>query len=411
MPAVRLRLLAATLLAGALVASIAVGGLPGIGTSAAATAADSCTAVPADTSASASPSASPGSLCVSVTGAQSSVSAGEVTDWTVEIWAQGPVPSTVVALTVDQGGLAASFTGCPSGDGTAVCYTGNLGIGSAPTMYQMQAQIPIPSSANISSVTLTATASAATNPAMSANPQAGETMTVTTPAPSANPTPASSATSGAASPSATPASSASSASTSPGTSSSSTTPGRSSSSATASPVGRRSTGAPSTGLPIVPPGLVPSLGPMPVDPNSPAPELLVPTGTIADMLPLIAPSPSSTPQFSPASAVQALPVTTTDSADSRASTIGMSVGAAQDIGLIFLFIALLLAGTRIARRQPAAVAKANGGQPTHGGKPSQGKRSGPGIAGWSRFVTRRHWHRPHFHRPRRTRQASGDGSM
>jgi hypothetical protein len=149
---------------------------------------------------------------------------------------------------------------------------------------------------------------------------------------------------------------------------------------------------------------------MPVYSNSPAPELLVPTGTIADMLPLIAPSPSSTPQFSPASAVQALPVTTTGSADSRASTIGMSVGAAQDIGLIFLFIALLLAGTRIARRQPAA-AKANGGQPAQGGKPSQGTRSGPSIAGWSRFVTRRHWHRPKFHRPRRTRQASGDGSM
>jgi hypothetical protein len=394
----RPRFLAATLLAGALVAWIAMGGLPGgIGglqfASAATAATYSCEAVPAaaspSTAASAnpSPSSSPGSLCISVQDVQSSVGTGDTAYWAVQVWAQGAAPSASVWLNVDDGLTASFSSSCPGGNGAASCNVGDLGIGSAPSMYQMQAQVPIPSSANLNSLTLTATAYAATTPAMSADPQAAQTMTVIAPAPSVSPTPAASATSSSASPSATPASSASSA----GTSSSSTAPAQSSTSAGSS------TGAPGTALPVLPPGVAPSLGAMPTASVGPASELLVPSGTVANMLPLIAPSPSGAPGSSPAADAQALPVTTSDSANSDGLVLGMSASAAQDIGLVFLVLALLFAGTRIARKQPAAVAKADGNQP------AQGKRSGPGTARWSRFVIPRD-----FHLPRRTRRNGGD---
>ncbi len=394
----RPRLLIATLLAGALVAWIAVGGLPGgIGrvhfpSAAAAAAAYSCTAVPvaaspsASASATPSPSSSPASLCVSVQDEQSSVGTGDSAYWAVQVWAQGgAVPGASVWLNVDQGLTASFSSACPSGNGGASCNVGNLGVGGAPSTYQMEAQVPIPSSANITSLTLTATAYAATTPAMSADPQAAQTLTVIPPpAPSASPTPTSSATSGSASPSATPASSASSASTSPATSSSSATPGQSSTSATAG----RSTGAPGTGLPVVPPGLAPSLGPMPTGtgPVGPAPELLVPSGTIANMLPVIAPSPSGTiPGSSPAAEVQSLPVTTSESSD---SLLGMPLSTAQDLGLIFLFAAIFLAGTRFARRQPATSAKAGANPPSR---------------------ARRDWHRSLPRRLRRTPRTTEGG--
>lgn len=388
----RPRFLTVTLLAGALIVWIAVGAVPGGFlraqlASAATAAASSCVAVPAAASPSASASAtspassSPGSLCVSVQDEQSSAGPGDSAYWAVQVWAQGAVPSASVWLNVD-GGLTASFSrSCPSGNGGGGCNVGDLGIGSAPTMYQMEAQVPIPSSANLSSLTLTATAYAATTPAMSADPQAAQTMTVIATAPSASPTVAASATASSASPSATPASSASSA----GTSSSSTAPAQSGSSArSAGP----STGAPGTALPVLPPGVAPSLGAMPTASVGPASELLVPSGTVANMLPLIAPSSSGLPGSSPAADTQTLPVTTNDSANSDGLVLGMSTTAAQDIGLVCLALALLLAGTRIARKQPAAVAKADGSQP------APGKRSGPGTARWSRFVISRDFHRP-----------------
>lgn len=397
----RPRFLTVTLLAGALIVWITVGAVPGGFlraqiASAATAATSSCVAVPAAASPSASasatpsPSSSPGTLCVSVQDEQSSVGTGDSAYWAVQVWALGAVPSASVWLNVD-GGLTATFSGsCPSGNGGASCNVGDLGIGSAPTMYQMEAQVPIPSSANLSSLTLTATAYAATDPAMSADPQAAQTTTVIAPAPSASPTAAASDSSSPASPSTTPASSASST----GTSSSSTAPAQSGSSA------GPSTGAPGTALPVLPPGVAPSLGAMPTASVGPASELLVPSGTVANMLPLIAPSPSGFPGSSPAADTQTLPVTTADSANSDGLVLGMSTTAAQDIGLVCLALALLLAGTRIARKQPAAVAKADGNQP------AQGKRSGPGTARWSRFVIPRD-----FHRPRRTRQNISDADV
>src|SRR5262249_21402558 len=149
----------------------------------------------ADASATPSPSSSPGSLCISVQDEQSSVGTGDSAYWAVQVWAEGAVPSASVWLNVDQGLTATFSSSCPSGNGAASCNVGDLGIGSAPTKYQMEAQVPIPSSANLSSLTLTATAYAATTPAMSADPQAAQTTTVIAPAPSASPTPADSATS------------------------------------------------------------------------------------------------------------------------------------------------------------------------------------------------------------------------
>ena len=96
----------------------------------------------------------------------------------------------------------------------------------------------------------------------------------------------------------------------------------------------------------MPLGPVPTLGPMPSGTVGPAPELLIPGGTIDGMLPVIAASPSGALGSSPAAEVRALPVTTNDSAETG-SALGMSVSTAQTIGLIFLFLALVLAGTRV----------------------------------------------------------------
>ncbi len=390
----RPRLFAATLLAGALVAWIAVGGLPGgfghfgFTTAAADTAASSCEALPAppsptdSASATPSPSATPGSLCVSVQDEQSSANAGDSAYWTVQVWAQGgPVPGASVWLNVDQGLTVSFASACPSGNGTASCTVGDLGVGSGPTSYQMEAQVPIPSAASIGSLTLTATAYAATTPAMSADPQAAQAMTVISATPSASPS--STASAGSPSPSATSASS-----TSPsGSSSSGTPPAQSSTSASSA---GQPTGTASTELPILPPGLAPSLGPMPTGSVGPAPQLLVPSGTIGDMLPVIAPSPSlpGTPASSPAAEVQALPVTASDSSN---TILGMPVSTVQDLGLVFLFVAIFLAGTRFARRQPAAAAapaKASGNKPRR---------------------ARRDWHRSLLRRPRRSPPGTGDG--
>jgi len=338
---VRPQRLAAALLIGALGACIAAGTLPGgaVRLHLAADTTSTCQPLPAaaSTAATPSPSPSPANLCVSVQATQSSVTTGSSVTFNIVVWSQGPAPGVTVVLTVGPAGLTTGFTNCPdtTGNGTPSCKIGDLDIGTAPLMDQLQATVPVPAAAtDVSTLIFIATAKAATTPAMSLDPEAWQSVAVSTPKPS----PSASASASAS------ASSSKSASASASPSSTAT----SAQSRTSASPGASPAATPITTLPPV------SLAPMPA--VGPTTNLLVPSGSIA--LPAITPGADVTQGSSPAANVQALPVTGTGSPDPNRFTlsIGMPAGTARAIALaalILFFVAIVLIARMLTRNRRA----------------------------------------------------------
>ena len=366
------RITAACLICGGLFALL--GSAAGFTSTAALAAAGSqCEPVPAATP-SASPSAtapasSQGELCVSVQASGTSVKAGQVASYAVQVSAQnGQASGVSVTLAVAPSGQTATFTSrCPSGNGAAACTLGSLGGTVAPSSFQMQAQVRVASGTSAgTSVTLTATADAATSPALAALPVAA----ATTPVVDSSPSPSKS-------PSSTPATS-----TPPAQAATATPP------ALASP---------------------PTLGAIPPTPAASSP--LISPVSVASAFPEITPPPVSPVAVIAASSPAA--DTGTPVAGNFTVQIGMSAATAQLLGFVLLGFVLLLAATKLVndqltarrnhRKEPGAKAKkdSEAGQarlgfrrPARLGRPGhrrarsrQGSQSGagkPGAAGLPR---------------------------
>lgn len=300
------RVLAACLIGAASAAWGLIGGLPGIALAAASSQCEPLATATAGSSA--SPSASQAELCVSVQASQSSVKRGQAASFTVQVSAQnGSASGVAVTLAASPQGQAATFTGrCPGGNGSATCAVGSLGTSVAPAAYQLQAQIPVASSAtSVTSVTLTATADAATSPAMAAMPSASQSVTVT-------------------------AAASASASPSPTKRASSTAPA-------SSPVAQVS--------PVSSPGLATVLPPITLPtPASVTTSLFTPANVASD-LPEVVPVPTP----APVTGTPGSPVADTSAPQAGSFTLAlnMSAATAQVFGLIIVALALTLAATKL----------------------------------------------------------------
>jgi len=288
------RVLAACLIGVGCVSWSLAGGLPGI---ALAAAGSQCEVLPAGSSA--SPSASQAELCVTVQAAQSGIKRGQAASFTVQVSAQNGSPSGVsVTLAASPQGQAATFTDrCPGGNGSATCAVGSLGTSVAPAAYQLQAQIPVASSAtSVTSVTLTATADAATSPAMAAMPSASQSVSV-----------AAASASASASPKKTPTST--------------------------SPVAQVS--------PVSTPALATVLPPVTVPTPAGVTTSLFTPASVASDLPEVIPVPTPTP----VTGTPGSPVADTGSPQAGSFTLAlnMSAATAQVFGLIIVALALTLA--------------------------------------------------------------------
>jgi len=343
------RVLAACLIGAGSAAWGLAGGLPGIALAAAAASSQCEPLTVAPAASSASPSASPtapqAELCVSVQASQSGVKRGQAASFTVQVSAQnGSASGVSVTLAASPSGQTATFTDrCPGGNGSATCAVGSLGTSVAPVAYQLQAQIPVASSASsVTSVTLTATADAATSPAMTVMPTASQSVSVA----------ASASASASASPKKTPTSPAS------------------------TPVAQVS--------PVSAPGLATVLPPVTFPtPASVTTSLFTPANVASD-LPEIAPVPTPTPVIgTPGS-----PIADTSSPQAGTFTLAlnMSAATAQVFGLIIVALALTLAATKLVadfftprRNGDARAAK----------KPANGKSGhGGGIGARHKFFRR-----------------------
>jgi hypothetical protein len=279
----------------------------------------------------ASPSASPSTassgtpeLCVGVQTAQDSTGRGKTATWTITVQAEnGPATSVIVTLGADPVQLTPAFTtSCPSGSGNFVCTIGDMGTATTPASYQLQAQVTIP--ADTTDTALTVTASAATSPAMTANPSAGQTITITG---------AQTSTKASSSPARTPQ---------------------------ARPVTVKPVPTPAT-HPAIEPTSQPAILPV-TRLSTPPTTITLPTaepgittvapGDVASALPQISPVvATSTPVSSPAANVQAVGAgptpSATSSGDSFSITIGMSAQTAQILGWILLALVITLVASRL----------------------------------------------------------------
>jgi hypothetical protein len=359
-----IRVLAGCLILGGSLGWGLVSGPEGIPAASALTAASAamgsqCEPLPADTSA--SPSASPSSpveLCVSVQASQSSIAPGQTASYTVQVSTEnGPASGVSVTLTATPQGQQPEFTSlCPSGNGTATCTIGSLGSSASPAAYQVQAQIPVASSAtSVTSVTLTATADAATTAAMSAMPAAAAAVTVSAPAASPTTAPATTA----------PAS---------------TAPATTARASTAPATTARASTAPAPVTPAIRPALAATvpLGAMPATSGASTPPIS--PVNISSALPVI------TPAASPAADVG------TPAARKFAVVIGMSAATAQLVGFGVLGLVFLLAATKLARDQLATrrTKKKEAGLTTQEGEGTGKKRFGFPRPGHLARLRRRH---------------------
>jgi hypothetical protein len=280
-------------------------------------------AAPSASPSATAPASSQGELCVSVQASGTTVKAGQVASYVVQVSAQnGPASGVSVTLTAAPSGQVATFTSrCPSGNGAAVCTLGSLGGTVAPSSFQMQAQVKVVAGISAgTSVTLTATADAATSPALATLPVAAATTQVVT----ASPSPSKS-------PSSTPAVS---------------TP-------------------PTQAATVTPPVLAspPTLGAMPPTPAASSP--LISPVSVSSAFPEITPPPVTPVAVTAAGSPAA--DTGTPMAGNFTVQIGMSAATAQLLGFVLLGFVLLLAATKLVndqltarrnhRKEPGAKAK------------------------------------------------------
>jgi hypothetical protein len=265
----------------------------------------------ADSSSPTADSSSPGSsstsppgppeLCVSVQRSQSSIKRGQTATYVVQISTQNGSASDVsVALTAQPSGQKPTFgSGCPSGNGTAVC--GLNSVTTQPT--SLKAQIAVASTAiSVTSVKLTVTASVVTT-ATWTPPAAAMTTAVTAAGPSK----------------------------------SAKAKAKAKAKVKASPT--------TPNLAVLPLGPIPAL-------NGEA-SLLIGAGNAAGLFPTISPSPAASPGPTPTATATAQPTKHKPAPVSEASpvSLGTPVFTAQVAGLIVLGLAIMLTVTRLSLRR------------------------------------------------------------